>query len=380
MTRFRGFDHTSRTGAKSRSMPTARSSVPIAWPTASTRRASPRAATVAAGGKCVNGRGRRWTRPPSWSRATSGETPAPSAWRAAVRRRSCPAERTFRLKSTIPPGGWSAKNAAVARSSVGSGRPTMKSWERVRSSTAVRTAAPYSMKFSGHSPAPLLLAAAQGGDGGGPDHGAVHRRRGPDRRREDSLARRLATEFGSRLLLEQVEENPFLRKFYEEPGRHAFQTQLFFLLERYRQQHELGQLDLFTQGTVADYLFAKDGIFASLTLGSDEYHLYQQIFQMLDQRLPRPDLVIYLEARPQVLLRRLRKRDRDFERGISPEYLERLTEAFREYFHRYTEAPLLVVNCSDIDFVQHGGDLADLIKEIRAMRQGVQHYIPLGSK
>jgi len=195
-----------------------------------------------------------------------------------------------------------------------------------------------------------------------------------------ALARRLATEFGSRLLLEQVEENPFLRKFYEEPGRHAFQTQLFFLLERYRQQHELGQLDLFTQGTVADYLFAKDGIFASLTLGSDEYHLYQQIFQMLDQRLPRPDLVIYLEARPEVLLRRLRKRDRDFERGISPEYLERLTEAFREYFHRYTEAPLLVVNCSDIDFVQHGGDLADLIKEIRAMRQGVQHYIPLGSK
>jgi len=99
---------------------------------------------------------------------------------------------------------------------------------------------------------------------------------------------------------------------------------------------------------------------------------------MLDQRLPRPDLVIYLEARPEVLLRRLRKRDRDFERGITPEYLERLTEAFRDYFHRYTEAPLLVVNCSDIDFVEHGGDLADLIKEIRAMRQGVQHYIPLG--
>src|SRR5437867_3599260 len=101
---------------------------------------------------------------------------------------------------------------------------------------------------------------------------------------------------------------------------------------------------------------------------------------MLDQRLPRPDLVIYLEARPEVLLRRLRKRDRDFERAITPEYLERLTEAFRDYFHRYTEAPLLVVNCSDIDFVEHGGDFADLIKEIRAMRQGVQHYIPLGSR
>ena len=195
-----------------------------------------------------------------------------------------------------------------------------------------------------------------------------------------ALARRLATEFGARLLLEQVEENPFLRKFYEDPERHAFQTQLFFLLERYRRQRELGQLELFSQGIVADYLFAKDGIFAAVTLGVDEFQLYQQIFQMLDQRLPRPDLVIYLEARPEVLLRRLRKRDRDFERGITPEYLERLTEAFRDYFHRYTEAPLLVVNCSDIDFVEHGGDLADLIKEIRAMRQGVQHYIPLGSR
>jgi deoxyadenosine/deoxycytidine kinase len=195
-----------------------------------------------------------------------------------------------------------------------------------------------------------------------------------------ALARRLASEFGSRLLLEQVEENPFLRKFYEDPERHAFQTQLFFLLERYREQQELGQLDLFSQGVVADYLFAKDTIFAAITLSPDEFQLYRQIFQLLDQRLPRPDLVVYLEARPEVLLRRLRKRDRDFERGMRPEYLERLTEAFREYFYHYTEAPLLVVNCSDIDFVEHGGDLVDLIKEIRGMRQGVQHYIPLGSK
>jgi len=195
-----------------------------------------------------------------------------------------------------------------------------------------------------------------------------------------ALARRLATEFGSRLLLETVEENPFLRKFYEDPEKHAFQTQLFFLLERYRQQCALGQGELFAQGVVSDYLFAKDGIFAALTLNPDEYQLYQQIFRLLDQRLPRPDLVVYLEARPEVLLKRLRKRDRDFERGITPEYLERLTEAFRNYFHHYEEAPLLVVNCSDIDFVEHGGDLADLLKEIRGMKQGVQHYIPLGSR
>jgi deoxyadenosine/deoxycytidine kinase len=130
---------------------------------------------------------------------------------------------------------------------------------------------------------------------------------------------------------------------------------------------------------VADYLFVKDAIFASLTLGPDEFNLYQRVFQMLDQQLPRPDLVIYLEARPEVLLQRLRKRGRDYERGIGQEYLEKLTEAFREYFYHYTEAPLLVINCSDIDFVEHGGDCADLIKEIRGMRQGVQHYIPLGS-
>ncbi len=195
-----------------------------------------------------------------------------------------------------------------------------------------------------------------------------------------ALARRLATEFGSQLLLEQGEENPFLRRFYEDPGKYAFQTQLFFLLERYRQQRTLGQLDLFSQGTVADYLFARDVIFAQLNLNPDEFGLYQQIYQLLDRQLPRPDLVVYLEARPEVLLRHLRKRDRDYERGITPEYLGRLTEAFRNFFHHYTEAPLLVVNCSDIDFVEHGGDLADLIKEIRGMRQGVQHYIPLGSR
>ena len=196
-----------------------------------------------------------------------------------------------------------------------------------------------------------------------------------------ALARRLATEFGSQLLLEQQgEENPFLRKFYDDPEKYAFQTQLFFLIERYRQQRTLGQLDLFSQGTVADYLFARDVIFAQVTLNRDEFGLYQQIYQLLDRQLPRPDLVVYLEARPEVLLRRLRKRDRDFERGMRPEYLERLTEAFREYFYHYTEAPLLVVNCSDIDFVEHGGDLVDLIKEIRGMRQGVQHYIPLGSR
>ena len=195
-----------------------------------------------------------------------------------------------------------------------------------------------------------------------------------------ALARRLAADFGAQLLLEQVDDNPFLRKFYEDPARHAFQTQLFFLLERYRQQRGLQENGLPAQGLVADYLFAKDGIFAGVTLNGDEGTLYTQIFQLLHHQIPRPDLVIYLEARPEVLLRRIKKRGLEYERPITKDYLERLTEAFRSFFHNYTDAPLLVVNSSDIDFVEHGSDLADLINEIRSMRQGVQHYIPLGSR
>jgi deoxyguanosine kinase len=195
-----------------------------------------------------------------------------------------------------------------------------------------------------------------------------------------ALARRLAADFGAQLILEQVDDNPFLRKFYDDPARHAFQTQLFFLLERYRQQRGLHEGGVPAHGLVADYLFAKDGIFAGVTLNSDEGALYKQIFQLLDHQIPRPDLVIYLEARPEVLLKRIKKRGLEYERPITKDYLERLTEAFRSFFHNYTDAPLLVVNSSDIDFVEHGSDLADLINEIRSMRQGVQHYIPLGSR
>jgi deoxyadenosine/deoxycytidine kinase len=194
-----------------------------------------------------------------------------------------------------------------------------------------------------------------------------------------SLARALVAELQGRAVLEQVEDNPFLRKFYQDPAKYAFSTQIFFLLSRYRQQQELSQLDLFRQVTVADYLFARDAIFAQVTLGPEELQLYQQMYRMLDAGLPRPDLVVYLEARPEVLLERIRKRGRDYEKGLSAAYIERVAEAFRHFFHHYNESPLLVVNCSEIDFVERGGDYADLISEIRAMRQGVQHFIPLGS-
>jgi len=195
-----------------------------------------------------------------------------------------------------------------------------------------------------------------------------------------TLARLLTEEFQARLILERVDENPFLRRFYEEGQRYAFPTQLFFLLTRYRQQQELAQQDLFRQSMVADYLFAKDRIFAQINLDADELALYRQLYSLLDARLPKPDLVVYLQARPDVLVERLRKRARDYERYVTREYLERIAEAYREFFFYYDETPLLVVNSSDIDFVAHSDEMQDLIREIREMGPGVQHYIPLGSR
>jgi len=195
-----------------------------------------------------------------------------------------------------------------------------------------------------------------------------------------TLARLVAGEFNARVILEQVEENPFIKKFYDEPGVYAFQTQIYFLLSRYRQQRQLAQQDLFNQSTVIDYLFGKDQIFAQANLEGDELALYRQLFSLLDARLPKPDLVVYLEARSDVLLERLRKRNRDYERRISPEYVERIAEAYRDFFFFYEDTPLLVVNSSEVDFVANSDELAHLVEEIRSMGRGVQHYIPLGSK
>ena len=195
-----------------------------------------------------------------------------------------------------------------------------------------------------------------------------------------TLARILADEQQARLVLEQVEDNPFLRRFYESPEKYAFQAQLFFLLTRFRQQQDLAQQELFRQSLVADYLFAKDQLFAQISLDADELVLYRQLFHMLGARLPKPDLVVYLQARPDVLLARLRKRSRDYERYITPEYVRRIAEAYKDFFFHYEETPLLVVNCSEIDFVAHSEETADLMREIREMGQGVQHYIPLGSR
>lgn len=197
---------------------------------------------------------------------------------------------------------------------------------------------------------------------------------------KSSLARALAQHYGARLVSEPVEENPFLPRFYEESERYAFTAQLSFLVERYRQQQELVQVDLFQHSVVTDYVFAKDRIFAGLTLGQDELALYERFYALLDDRIRKPDLVVYLDAQAEVLLRRLKKRDRPYERRIGREYIEKVEEAYRKFFHGYKDSPLLVVSCSGIDFVENGGHLADLVREIESMGQGVQYYVPLGSE
>jgi deoxyadenosine/deoxycytidine kinase len=195
-----------------------------------------------------------------------------------------------------------------------------------------------------------------------------------------SLAKILANEFQARTVFERVEDNPFLPKFYKSRETYAFQNQTFFLLNRYQQQVELTQQDLFSQNTVADYLFAKDQIFASLTLSAEELNLYQQIYALLNARVPKPDLVVYLQARSEVLYKRIKKRDKKYERGVTFEYLGEVAQAYNRFFFHYDETPLLVVNTSEIDFVSSSKDLADLIKEINSMGSGTQHYIPLGSR
>jgi deoxyadenosine/deoxycytidine kinase len=195
-----------------------------------------------------------------------------------------------------------------------------------------------------------------------------------------SLVEMLVKEFGARPVYEAVEQNPFLERFYEDRAKYAFQTQLFFLLSRYQQQREMRQPELFKRSVISDYLFAKDRIFAYLNLSDDELALYEQVFRMLDAQIPKPDLVIYLQATPDVLVHRIELRGKYFERNIAPDYLERLSQAYADYFFHYTESPLLTINTSEIDFVKHPEDFALLVKEIRSMRAGTRSFVPLTAR
>ncbi len=188
-----------------------------------------------------------------------------------------------------------------------------------------------------------------------------------------TLSKRLSKSLNASLVLEVVEENPFLARFYDDPDAYAFQTQMFFLLSRYRQQLDLSQRDLFSQAVVSDYLFAKDQIFATINLGEDELALYRTIVPLLEARVSRPDLVVYLQATTDVLLQRIKRRGRSFERDISSEYLETLSEAYNHFFFHYDETPLLIVNTNEMDLVGNDEAYERLLQLIRAHTSGTQY-------
>jgi deoxyadenosine/deoxycytidine kinase len=198
---------------------------------------------------------------------------------------------------------------------------------------------------------------------------------GPIGSGKTSLAAILGEAFSARVVLEHPEENPFLGDFYKDRRRHAMSTQLFFLLQRYAQQGELQQDDLFARGgVVTDYIFQKDRLFAALNLTDDELTLYDRIYQMLKVRTVRPDLIVYLQARTEVLVDRIRKRARPEEKPIQTQYVQEVAQAYADFFFSYSESPLLIVNASDIDFVGNAEHRRELISVIQNAPAGTSHW------
>ena len=188
-----------------------------------------------------------------------------------------------------------------------------------------------------------------------------------------SLVKKLSDSFGSELLLEKAEENPFIVRFYQNPRQYALSTQLYFLLQRAQQVQSFRQIDLFQKSHIADFMIDKDRLFAELTLTSDELQLYQQIYQHMTIDAPQPDLVIYLQAPVEVLRGRITRRGIDYEQQIKNDYLSRLSELYTRFFYDYDESPLLTVNTQSIDLINSEQDYQALLDEINDIRSG-RHY------
>lgn len=188
-----------------------------------------------------------------------------------------------------------------------------------------------------------------------------------------SLARKLADSFGSGLLLEKAEENPFISQFYQNPQQFALSTQLHFLLQRAQQVQNFRQIDLFQSSHIADFMIEKDRIFAELTLNNDELKLYEQIYRHMTVDAPQPDLVIYLQAPSSVLRARISKRGIAYEQQIRDDYLNRLCESYTRFFYDYDGSPLLTVNTQAVNLVDNTGEYQALLDEIVNIRSG-RHY------
>jgi deoxyadenosine/deoxycytidine kinase len=192
-----------------------------------------------------------------------------------------------------------------------------------------------------------------------------------------SLVRRLAETLGNETFLEQPQENPFLERFYQSPTQFALPTQLFFLFQRAKQIEQLKQGDMFRPGCVADFMLEKDSLFAQTTLDKDELHLYEQVYDHVRLDLPQPDLVIYLQAPVDILMERIRRRGIAYEQYAQREYLERLSDAYMQFFYRYNEAPLLMVNTAELNFVDDDRDFRLLIEHIETMGPGRHYFNPV---
>tara|TARA_B100000408_G_C10212877_1_gene187705 strand:+ start:42 stop:686 length:645 start_codon:yes stop_codon:yes gene_type:complete len=194
-----------------------------------------------------------------------------------------------------------------------------------------------------------------------------------------SLAGILGDRLEAKLILEEFEENPFLVEFYKDSDRFAFQTQLFFLLSRYRQQQQLQQTDLFTKTLISDYMFVKDRLFAALNLDDKEMSLYNAVARILEKNVASPDMVIFLQSDTDRLMQNIKLRGREYEKLIDWKYIDALNQMYNEYFFRYDDSPLLIINTNDIDFVNNKDDLEEIIKFIRTPGEGTRYFNPIKS-
>ena len=194
-----------------------------------------------------------------------------------------------------------------------------------------------------------------------------------------SLAGILGDRLEAKLILEEFEENPFLVEFYKDSDRFAFQTQLFFLLSRYRQQQQLQQTDLFTKTLISDYMFVKDRLFAALNLDDKEMSLYNAVARILEKNVASPDMVIFLQSDSDRLMQNIKLRGREYEKLIDWKYIDALNQMYNEYFFRYDDSPLLIINTNDIDFVNNKDDLEEIIEFIRTPGEGTRYFNPIKS-